>query len=218
MKLTYGSRSIELLTAYFDQSCVLYASFCREIFMGALLIIYNWYTKKAACYKFSTHAQLEVLWTSVPILFLVITVLHSLSVLYGLELERGIASSYGQVTGNQWYWTYIQPTNGTDNIMDRSYNESRLVQSHNLIEGSSRLILVDQPLFIPQNTNVSLEINAVDVIHSFSLPALGIKVDAVPGRNSHVSLTGLTKGIYIGFCSELCGSGHAFMPINVCVY
>merc|ERR1711965_49611 len=129
-----------------------------------------------------------------PILFLLITVLHSLSVLYGLELERGISSSYGKVTGNQWYWTYIQPTSGTDNIIDRPYVESRLVQSHNLIEGASRLILVDQPLFLPQNTSISLEINSIDVI---------------PGRNSHVSLTGLTKGFYIGFCSELCGSGHA---------
>jgi len=211
IRIKYGSRNIELLRIYFDQSLVLYISFISSIGILLIIIINKWWINKIGCYKFTTHAKLELLWTTIPIIFLLITVLHSISILFAIELDRGISTSYGHVIGNQWYWTYLQPIN---NI----YNESRIIQSNNLQLGNSRLLLVDQPIFIPQYTNLSLEINSNDVIHSFSLPSLGIKVDAVPGRNSHISLTGLTKGIYIGFCSELCGSGHAFMPINLCIY
>lgn len=206
----YASKSVELLTSYFDQSCVLYSSFFGGILIGVCIVISLWWNLKCSSYKFSSHAQLEVLWTSVPIFFLFVTVLHSLSVLYALELDKGITSAYGQVIANQWYWTYVN--------LSGSAFDSRLVQSSNLYQGSPRLILVDQPLFLPTGTSVSLQVNSNDVIHSFSLPALGIKVDAVPGRHSNVSLTGLVPGMYIGFCSELCGSGHAFMPINLCVY
>jgi cytochrome c oxidase subunit 2 len=68
------------------------------------------------------------------------------------------------------------------------------------------------------NTTVQLLVSTLDVIHSFSLPSLGIKVDAIPGRINNVTLSSVTKGLYVGYCSELCGSGHAFMPINIIVY
>jgi cytochrome c oxidase subunit 2 len=210
--MTFSSPAIELLSSYFDQSCVLYSSFFGGIMFGALFVLTNWWLKKASCFRFSSHAPLEVLWTSLPIFFLFVTVLHSLAILYALEVDKPFSSSFGQVTGNQWYWSYINPTFSSGAL------DSRLVPSNLLYPGSPRLILVDQPLFLPQFSNVSLQIHSNDVIHSFSLPALGIKVDAVPGRNSNLSLSGLVPGFYIGFCSELCGSGHAFMPINLCIF
>lgn len=212
MSKCYASRSIELLSAYFGQSCVIYFGFMTGIFIGVLMIIYQWWFSHIVCYEFRTDVKLEVFWTIVPVIFLFGTVLHSLCVLYALELDRGITRHYAGVIGSQWYWSYLQGG------MNEGFMESRLIQSQNLTEGTPRLVCVDQPLFLPKDVPISLEISATDVIHSFSLPSLGMKVDAVPGRNSHVSLTGLTPGVFIGFCSELCGSGHAFMPINVCVY
>lgn len=211
MSKTYGARGIELISVYFGQSCVIYMGFMIGVFVGALIIIYQWWAGRIVCYEFRTDVKLEVFWTVVPVIFLFGTVLHSLCVLYALELDRGITRHYAGVVASQWYWSYLQPFHDT-------LLESRLIQSQNLTQGTPRLILVDQPLFLPKHNPIALEISATDVIHSFSLPSLGIKVDAVPGRNSHVSLTGLTSGFYIGFCSELCGSGHAFMPINVCVF
>ena len=128
----------------------------------------------------------------------IIIVLHSISVIYNLEINKGTNNKYINIIGNQWYWIY-------NNI------ESR-------IGNFGRIILVDQPLYIKANNNVHLIISSLDVIHSFSLPTLGIKIDAIPGRISNVSINGLTKGLYVGYCSELCGSGHAFMPINLIVY
>lgn len=141
---------------------------------------------------------MEVIWTILPILYIIIIVFHSVTITYNLEINKINIYDIVNVLGSQWYWIY-------DNV------ESR-------ISNTSRIILVDQPLFIKANTNVQLLISSLDVIHSFSLPSLGIKVDAIPGRINNIYCNSLTKGLYVGYCSELCGSGHAFMPINLIVY
>ena len=96
--------------------------------------------------------------------------------------------------------------------------DSRLVGSSGLSLGSMRLTEVDQPLFLPCGVNCLLEVTSVDVIHCYSVPGLGVKVDAIPGRASLVPVTGLVSGYYTGYCAELCGSGHGFMPCGVVVY
>jgi heme/copper-type cytochrome/quinol oxidase subunit 2 len=212
MSLVFGSRGMELLLGYFDQCCVLYLSFLCSLFCIIGYLLFAWYNRLYSCYLFIHDSRLELLWTLVPVSFLLVTVLHSLSVLYGLDLDRGSSSCFGQILGNQWYWSFISP--GCNELLD-----SRMISSSSLTtEGLPRLTLVDQPLFIPHKSTVCLEVSSVDVIHSFSVPSLGIKVDAIPGRSSHISVVGLTQGVYSGFCAELCGSGHSVMPIQVVVY
>jgi heme/copper-type cytochrome/quinol oxidase subunit 2 len=211
MSMQFGSRGMEMLMGYFDQCAVLYMSFLSSLTCVLCYVIYMWYSRSVASYYFSYDSRLELLWTVVPVVFLLVTVLHSLSVLYGLDLDRGSASCFGQVLGNQWYWSYVSP--GSTELLD-----SRMIQSQYLPEGLPRLTMVDQPLCLPAGSTVSLEVSSVDVIHSFSIPSMGVKVDAIPGRTSHVSIVGLTSGVYSGFCAELCGSGHAVMPIQVMVY
>jgi heme/copper-type cytochrome/quinol oxidase subunit 2 len=163
-----------------------------------IIVIKNWYLRKGVCKEYIYNIKIEVIWTILPILFLIVMVLHSITVIYNLEINKGANNKYINIIGNQWYWIY-------NNI------ESR-------ISNLGRLILVDQPLYIKANQNVHLIVSSLDVIHSFSLPTLGIKIDAIPGRINNVNVNGLTKGLYVGYCSELCGSGHAFMPINLIVY
>lgn len=196
--MRYGNREIEAVILYFDQTVVLYVSIVNALIIGNMIILYKWYTRKGVCKEYIYNISVEVIWTILPIVFIMIILLHSISLIYNNEINKGISSKYVHIIGNQWYWIY-------NNI------ESR-------ISNLGRLILVDQPLFLSKNTNYNLIINSLDVIHSFSLPTLGIKVDAIPGRISNVNLNVLTSGLYVGYCSELCGSGHAFMPINVIVY
>ena len=96
--------------------------------------------------------------------------------------------------------------------------DSRLVGSSGLTLGSVRLTGVDQPLFLPCGVNCLLEVSSVNVIHCYSVPGLGVKVDAILGRSSLANVTGLVQGYYTGYCAELCGSGHGFMPCGVVVY
>jgi heme/copper-type cytochrome/quinol oxidase subunit 2 len=196
--MKYASREIESIILYFEQTMTLYISIMNAILVGVAVILYKWWNRKGICVMYIYHIKLEILWTILPILFILVIVLHSISIIYNINVNKGIHNKYINVLGNQWYWIY-------NNL------ESRIVNI-------GRIILVDQPLFIKCNSNYNLLVNSLDVIHSFSLPSLGIKIDAIPGRVSSVHINGLNSGLYIGYCSELCGSGHAFMPINLIVY
>ena len=196
--MRYCSREIESIILYFDQTMILYISILNSLILGMLNIIYRWYNRKAVCTRYIYNIKIELLWTILPIVFIIIIVFHSISIIYNININKGLNNKYISILGNQWYWIY-------NNF------ESRIINI-------GRIILVDQPLFLNSNNNYNLLINSLDVIHSFSLPTLGIKVDAIPGRISNLTISGLTKGFYIGYCSELCGSGHAFMPINLVIY
>lgn len=196
--MRYGNREIESIILYFDQSVILYTSIINALIVGIILILRNWYNRKAICNAYIYNIKIEIIWTILPILFIIVIVLHSVTIIYNVEINKGNNNKYINIIGNQWYWIY-------NNI------ESRISELN-------RLILVDQPLFLKANNNTQLIISSLDVIHSFALPTLGIKIDAIPGRISNVNINGLTSGLYVGYCSELCGSGHAFMPINLIVY
>lgn len=183
--------------------------FAISIFVVALL----GYT----CYKFSakrnknpsttTHNTLiEVVWTAIPVLILVAIVVPSLKLLY-FEHKTEDAELNIKVIGHQWYWEYVYPDN--DNIRFDSY----MVQDKDLKPGQLRLLEVDNRLVIPAGVKVRFLITSADVLHSFAMPSMAIKKDAVPGRTNE-SWTMVEKpGVYYGQCSELCGVGHGFMPI-----
>ncbi len=157
----------------------------------------------------TTHNTIiEVLWTAIPIVILVAIAIPSFKLLY----EQEKSDSYDmtvKVIGHQWYWEYEYPDHGD------FYFESYMVQDEDLQEGDLRLLTVDNPLVIPANKNVQILISAGDVLHSWAVPSMGIKTDAVPGRLNETWVNVKEPGTYRGQCSEICGSGHGFMPVVV---
>ena len=156
-----------------------------------------------------THnTVVEVLWTAIPIVILVVLAIPSFKLLYQQEKSENYDMTV-KVIGHQWYWEYEYPDHGD------FYFESYMIQDEDLKEGDLRLLTVDNPLVIPANKNVQILITAGDVLHSWAVPSMGLKTDAVPGRLNETWVNVKEPGIYRGQCSEICGSGHGFMPVVV---
>ena len=156
-----------------------------------------------------THnTVVEVLWTAIPIVILVVLATPSFKLLYQQEKSENYDMTV-KVIGHQWYWEYEYPDHGD------FYFESYMVQEQDLEEGDLRLLTVDNPLVIPANKNIQILITAGDVLHSWAVPSMGLKTDAVPGRLNETWVNVKEPGIYRGQCSEICGSGHGFMPVVV---
>ena len=154
------------------------------------------------------HAStLEIVWTILPAIILMFISIPSFSLLYSLDEILDASYTYKAI-GNQWYWHYETPAN------DAGF-DSYLKSEKDLSRGELRLLEVDHPLTVPALTHLRFIITASDVLHSFAVPSLGIKVDAVPGRLNAISAYILREGFFTGACSELCGVNHGFMPINV---
>lgn len=157
----------------------------------------------------NTHNTLiEVIWTVVPVLILVAIAVPSLRLHYYMD-RTAEAEMTLKVTGYQWYWGYEYP-----DYEGLSF-ESYMKKDEELKKGDPRLLSTDKPLVVPVNTNVRVLVTAADVIHAFAMPAFGIKVDAVPGRLNETWFRATKPGVYYGQCSELCGVGHGFMPIEI---
>jgi cytochrome c oxidase subunit 2 len=149
---------------------------------------------------------LEIIWTVTPTICLVLIALPSFGLLYSIDEIIEPLLTY-KVIGHQWYWSYETPTN--------EEFSSYLKPVTDLQKGELRLLEVDQPLICPIYAHIRVIVTAIDVLHSFAIPSLGIKIDAVPGRLNQVSLFLLRPGIFYGQCSELCGVNHGFMPIKI---
>jgi len=162
----------------------------------------------------TTHNTLiEVIWTVVPIIILTGIAIPSFKLLF-YEQNIPTADLTLKATGNQWYWTYAYPDNGKFEFDSRMLDEQdRPKQKPN----EPRLLAVDNDVVVPVNkvVRVIVTADAAGVIHSFAVPAFGIKIDAVPGRLNETWFKVTREGTYYGQCSELCGKDHAFMPIAV---
>ncbi len=157
----------------------------------------------------TTHnTVVEVLWTAIPIVILVVLAIPSFKLLYQQEKSENYDMTV-KVIGHQWYWEYEYPDHGD------FYFESYMVQDADLQEGDLRLLTVDNPLVIPANKNIQILITAGDVLHSWAVPSMGLKTDAVPGRLNETWVNVKEPGTYRGQCSEICGTGHGFMPVVV---
>ena len=157
----------------------------------------------------TTHnTVVEVLWTAIPIVILVVLAIPSFKLLYQQEKSENYDMTV-KVIGHQWYWEYEYPDHGD------FYFESYMIQDEDLQEGDLRLLTVDNPLVIPANKNIQILITAGDVLHSWAVPSMGLKTDAVPGRLNETWVNVKEPGIYRGQCSEICGTGHGFMPVVV---
>jgi cytochrome c oxidase subunit 2 len=154
------------------------------------------------------NTQLEIAWTVVPSLIVLFLMLKSMPILYFADHTENAEMTL-KVTGYQWYWGYEYPDHGGVSFL------SNLVQDKDLKPGQPRLLTVDNPVVLPTHTNVRLLIGAADVIHSWSVPAFGVKLDAVPGRVNETWVNIDKEGTFYGQCSQLCGQGHGYMPIEV---
>jgi cytochrome c oxidase subunit 2 len=162
-----------------------------------------------------THSTiLELVWTIIPTLILIAIAIPSFILLYSLD-EIVDTQCVIKIIAYQWYWKYEYPVylDVAADVDSFSYLSYMLTLENLTFEDNLRLLDVDTPLILPTNVNVKLIITSKDVLHSFAVPALGIKMDAVPGRLNQVTVHVFKPGIYYGQCSELCGVNHAFMPI-----
>ena len=156
----------------------------------------------------TTHNTLvEVIWTVVPIVILVVIAIPSFRLLY---FQRDIpeADMTVKATGYQWYWGYEYPDHG-----DFAFDS--LMLSDEERGDQPRLLATDTAMVVPVDTTVRVIVTAADVLHAFALPAFGLKMDAVPGRLNETWFKAEKTGTYYGQCSELCGIRHAFMPIRI---
>ncbi|MHA1565634.1 MAG: cytochrome c oxidase subunit II [Alphaproteobacteria bacterium] len=181
------------------------------LFVLALMIYTMWRfnEKRNPVPSTTTHNTLvEVLWTAVPILILVFVAVPSFRLLYFADAAVD-ADMTVKVIGRQWYWTYEYPDHG-----DFAF-DAFIVPDDEIEEGQVRLLEADARMVVPVGAKVRLITTSSDVLHAFAMPAFGVKIDSVPGRLNETWFQVTKAGVYYGQCSELCGTGHGFMPIVI---
>lgn len=154
------------------------------------------------------NLRLEVFWTLIPAIILIILVEPSLILLYISESFFFKGGQIIKVIGHQWYWSYRRDLVGREIEYDSYLKKEKIL-------GDFRLLEVDLPIVVERGIPIFFFVRSTDVIHSFALPSLGIKIDAFPGRLNIGVRNSLPVGCYWGQCSEICGANHAFMPISL---
>nr|YP_010234505.1 cytochrome c oxidase subunit II [Acanthodactylus guineensis]QTA72684.1 cytochrome c oxidase subunit II [Acanthodactylus guineensis] len=152
--------------------------------------------------------EVEMVWTILPAIILILIALPSLRILYLMD-EINNPHLTIKAIGHQWYWSYEYTD--YENLLFDSY----MIPTENLNFGEFRLLEVDHRMIIPMESPIRILVSAEDVLHSWAIPSLGIKTDAVPGRLNQTTLITSFPGLFYGQCSEICGSNHSFMPIVV---
>lgn len=162
--------------------------------------------------KTSHNTVLEFVWTFVPVVILVVIAVPSFRLLY-FEDTIPDADITIKAIGKQWYWSYEYPDYGNFSFDALMVPERRSAPA--VPDGEPRLLGASNRVVIPVNATVRMLVTSADVIHSWTIPSFGAKIDAVPGRINETWFTPTREGVYYGQCSELCGARHAFMPIAV---
>jgi cytochrome c oxidase subunit 2 len=181
------------------------------IFVLGLLLYASWRfrEKRNPTPSTTTHNTLiEILWTVIPIMILIGIAIPSFRLLYYADRTTE-ADMTLKIIGNQWYWTYEYPDHGNFTF------DANLVRDADLKPGQKRLMTTDNPVVLPVGRKVRLLMTASDVLHAWAVSPLGVRLDNVPGRTNETWVEIDKPGTYYGFCSELCGAGHAYMPIMV---
>jgi cytochrome c oxidase subunit 2 len=181
------------------------------VFVTALLgyVCVRFYHKRNPNPSKTTHnTLLEIAWITIPALILVTIFIPSLKLHYYMDKTHNPDLTL-KITGYQWYWGYSYPDNGVDEYL------SNMKAKAELKAGEPNLLAVDNPLVVPVGANVRVLLTGADVIHSFAMPAFGVKTDCIPGRLNETWFQATKTGIYYGQCSELCGVKHGFMPIEI---
>ena len=159
--------------------------------------------------KTTHNTLLEVAWTVIPVLILVVIAVPSFRLLYQQDVIPE-ADVTVKATGNQWYWSYEYPDHE-----EITFDAIMLDEAEAKAAGHPRLLGTDERVVVPVNKIIRVQVTSNDVIHAWTIPAFGSKIDAVPGKLNETWFKATKEGLYYGQCSELCGIRHGFMPINV---
>lgn len=179
-----------------------------------LFVVIKDFKNNPFSYRYMRHGQtLEIIWTIFPAVILLLIAFPSFILLY-LSDEVLTPAMTIKVIGLQWYWKY-EYSDFISETGDSIEYESYIIPDDMLEEGQIRLLDTDTSIIVPVDTHVRFVVTSNDVIHSFAIPSLGIKIDATPGRLNQVSALIQRTGVYYGQCSELCGINHALMPIKL---
>ena len=183
------------------------------VFVLALLLYVMWRfsEKRNPTPSRVTHnTLLEVLWTTIPVIILVVIAVPSFKLLYFADrLPADDVEMTIKAIGRQWYWSYEYPDHGNFTF------DAYMLADDELEPGQPRLLATDYPIVLPVDTNIRILVTASDVLHNFAVPAFGLKLDGVPGKVNETWTRITEEGTYYGQCSELCGTGHSYMPIMV---
>jgi cytochrome c oxidase subunit 2 len=168
-------------------------------------------------FPYLTHnTAIEIIWILIPTLILIIIAIPSFSLIYIID-EINSPEITLKIIGHQWYWTYefgdFVEYAKSINKLSHYFHDSYMLKEEDLVEGQLRLLSVDFTTVFPENVVGRLLISSSDVIHSWTIPSLGVKMDAVPGRLNQIGLLVNRQSVFYGQCSELCGINHSFMPI-----
>nr|ULQ69113.1 cytochrome c oxidase subunit 2 [Cyperus glomeratus]ULQ69140.1 cytochrome c oxidase subunit 2 [Cyperus michelianus]WQM73817.1 cytochrome c oxidase subunit 2 [Cyperus rotundus]WRH36857.1 cytochrome c oxidase subunit 2 [Cyperus stolonifer] len=157
---------------------------------------------------------IEIIWTIFPSIILMFIAIPSFALLYSMDEVVVDPAVTIKAIGHQWYWTYEYSDYNSSDEQSLTF-DSYMIPEDDLELGQLRLLEVDNRVVVPAQTHLRMIITSADVLHSWAVPSLGVKCDAVPGRLNQTSILIQREGVYYGQCSEICGTNHAFMPIVV---
>jgi cytochrome c oxidase subunit 2 len=181
--------------------------------LGSVIINFG-KSKRMISHKFLIHGTvIELIWTITPAIILVAIAFPSFKLIYLIDEVIDPAITI-KVIGHQWYWSYEYSDYANQDGTTINF-DSYMIPESDLEIGDFRLLEVDNRVIVPVDTHVRIIVTAADVIHSWSVPSLGIKLDAIPGRLNQTSFLANREGVFYGHCNEICGVNHAFMPIVV---
>ena len=181
------------------------------VFVGLLLVIVCWRfnaKRNPVPSKTAHHTGLEIAWTVIPVLLLVIMAIPSFRLIYYQDRTPNPDLTIKAI-GHQWYWEYAYPDNGDFSV------ESRYIRDEDIKPGQLRLLDVDNQMVVPVGKNIRILTSSPDVIHSFFVPSLGVQRYAIPGRTIETWFSVDKPGVYYGQCNQICGADHSKMPIAV---
>jgi cytochrome c oxidase subunit 2 len=199
-----NSPLIEQLNFFHDHTILIILLITILVTYIIIIIIFNKYTN-----RFLLHGQtIEIIWTIVPAIILLFIAFPSLRILYLID-EINKPSLTIKSIGHQWYWSYEY--SDFKNIEFDSY----IIPTNELLENNFRLLDVDNRIILPINSQIRVIVSAADVLHSWTIPSIGVKIDATPGRLNQTNIFINRPGLFYGQCSEICGANHRFIPIVI---
>nr|YP_003204800.1 cytochrome c oxidase subunit II [Monoplex parthenopeus]ACF04881.1 cytochrome c oxidase subunit II [Monoplex parthenopeus] len=197
-----ASPLMEELIFFHDHAMMILVMIISLVGYAAMSLMLNKYT----CRSLVEGQEIETIWTIIPAFILIFLALPSLRLLYLLD-EVGDCSLTVKSIGHQWYWSYEY-----SDFLNIEF-DSYMIPTNELEPGDFRLLEVDHRVVLPTQTDIRVLVTSADVIHSWTVPSLGVKADAIPGRLNQLSFYIKYPGVFYGQCSEICGANHSFMPI-----
>lgn len=201
-----ASPVMEDLTSFHHTLLILITGITLFVLSLLLYIMVRFNSRANPVPSTTTHnTALEIIWTVIPIIILVVMAIPSFRLLYKADVVPEAELTI-KMTGNQWYWNVEYPDQGSLTF------DITMLEDADRPADAPRLLAVDNEIVVPVDTTIRVQTTSVDVIHAFAMPVMGVKIDAIPGHLNETWFKATREGTFYGQCSEICGSRHAFMP------